>query len=203
MFKKAQNSALFERVYSGKNMGGYIVPQSKEEEEIKAEPCPKPEVKAEPSPKPQKQDSPIKVEPESPPEMDNRQLSTYTMSDDDLLCSHCCDLLNTYMVSSSVDDANEYEEFPPTQLSEKGDVFSSLAQGNDENREAACAAPPIEEGAANNQVFEDVPNPFTRAKKPKKAPCRPKVESSVCYMCDEVIPRKQKYSPVWIGIGIE
>ena len=54
------------------------VPQSKEEEEIKAKPCPKPEVKAEPCPNPQKQDSPIKVEPESPPRMDNRQLSTYT-----------------------------------------------------------------------------------------------------------------------------
>ena len=130
------------------------VPQSKEEEEIKAEPCPKPEVKAEPCPNPQKQDSPIKVESESPPRMDNRQLSTYTISDDDFLSSHSCDLLNTSIVSSSVDDANEYEEFPPTQLSEKGDVFSSLAEGHDAYREAAFAAPPSEEGAANNQVFE-------------------------------------------------
>ena len=27
------------------------------------------------------------------------------------------------------DEANEYEEFPPTQLFEKGDVFASLAEG--------------------------------------------------------------------------
>ena len=60
--------------------------------------------------------------------MDNCQLSTYTISDDDLLSSHSCDLLNTSMVSSLVDDANEYEEFPLAQLSKKGDVFSSLAQ---------------------------------------------------------------------------
>ena len=52
------------------------VPQSKEEEEIKAEPCPKLKGKVHPCPKSQKQDSPIKVEPESPPKMDNRQLST-------------------------------------------------------------------------------------------------------------------------------
>ena len=160
------------------------VPQSKEEEEIKAEPCPKPEVKAEPCPKPQKQDPPITMEPESPPKMDNRQPSTYTI----LLSSHSCDLLNTSIVSSREDDANEYEEFPPTQLSEKGDVFSSLAEGHNAYREAAFAAPPSEEGAANNQVFKDMPNPFTGAKKPKKAPCRPKKEPSVCYMCDEAIP---------------
>ena len=118
------------------------VPQSKEEEVIKAEPCPKPEVKAEPCPKPPKQDPPIKVEPESPPKMDNRQPGTYTSSDDDLLSSHSCDSLNTSIVSSSVDDANEYEEFPPTQLFEKGDVFSSLVEGQDAYREAAFAAPP-------------------------------------------------------------
>ena len=151
------------------------------EEEIKAEPCPKPKGKAEPCPKPQKQDSPIKVEPESPPKMDNRQLSTYTISDDHSLSSHSCDLLNTSIVCSSVDDANEYEGFPPTQLSKKGDIFSSRAEGQDAYREAAFVAPPSEEGAANNQVFEDMPNPFTG----------PKEEPSVCYMCDEVIPRKR------------
>ena len=89
------------------------------------------------------------------------------------------------MVSSKLsfgDEANEYEEFPPTQLSEKGDVFASLAEGINEYRDAAFAAPPSEEGAAHNQVFEDMPNPFTAAKKPKKAPCRPKVEPSVCYI---------------------
>ena len=142
---------------------------------------PKPKGKAEPCPKPQKQDSPIKVEPKSPPKMDNRQLSTETISDDHSLSSHSCDLLNTSIVSSSVDDANEYEEFPPTQLSKKGDVFSSRAEGQDAYREAAFAAPPSEEGAANNQVFEGMPNPFTG----------PKEETSVCYMCDEVIPRKR------------
>ena len=93
--------------------------------------------------------------------MDNRQLSTYTISDDHSLSSYSCDLLNTSIVSSSVDDANEYEEFPPTQLSKKGDVISSHAEGQDAYREAAFAAPPSEEGAANNQVFEDMPNPFT------------------------------------------
>ena len=107
------------------------LPQSKEEE-IKAEPCPKPEIKAEPCPKPQKQDSLIKVEPESPPKMDNREVSTYTISNDDLLSSHSCD----FLVSSLGDEANEYEEFPPTQLSEKGDVFASLAEGDNEYREA-------------------------------------------------------------------
>ena len=135
------------------------------------------------------QDSPIKVEPKSPPKMDDYQLSTYTISNDVLLSSHSCDLLNTSMVSSSPDDANEYEEFPPSQLFEKGDAFSSLAQGHDEYCEAPFVAPPSEEGAANDQVFEDMPNPFTGANKPKKAPCRPNVEPSVCYMCDEVIPR--------------
>ena len=83
------------------------------------------------------QDSPKKVEPEPPPKMDNCQVSTYTISDDDWLSSHSCDLLNTSVVSSLADEANEYEKFPPTQLSEKGDVFASLAQGHDEYREAA------------------------------------------------------------------
>ena len=70
---------------------------------------------------------------------------------------------------------------PPTQLSKKGDVFSSRAKGQDAYREAAIAAPPSEEGAANNQVFEDMPNRFTG----------PKEEPSACYMCDEVIPQKR------------
>ena len=72
----------------------------------------------------------------------------------------------------------------PTQLSEKGDVFASLADGHNEYREAAFAAPPSEEGAANNQVFEDMPNPFKGAEKPNKAPCRPKVEPvyAICVM---------------------
>ena len=34
----------------------------------------------------------------------------------------------------------------------------------------------------------NMPHPFASAQKPKKAPRRPKVEPSVCYMCDEVIP---------------
>ena len=113
--------------------------------------------------------------------MDNYQLSTETISDDHSLSSHSCDLLNTSIVSSSVDDANEYEEFPPTQLSKKGDVFSSRAEGQDAYPEAAFAAPPSEEGVANNQVFENMLNPFTG----------PKGEPSVCYMCDDVIPRKR------------
>ena len=167
---------------------------AKEEEQSKAEPCPKPEIKAEPCPKPPQNPSPMKVKLESPQEMDNRQVSIYTISDDDLLSSHSCDVLNSSMVSSALsfgDEANEYEEFPPTQLSEKGDVFASLAEGVNEYRDAAFAAPPGEEGVAHNQVFEDMSNPFTAAKKPKKAPCRPKVEPSVCYMCDEPIPRRR------------
>ena len=43
----------------------------------------------------------------------------------------------TTMVSSFGDEANEYEDFPPTQLSEKGDVFASLAEGHNEYHEAA------------------------------------------------------------------
>ena len=104
----------------------------------------------------------MKVKLESPQEMDNRQVSSYTISDDDLLSSHSCDVLNASMVSSELsfgDEANEYEEFPPTQLSEKGDVFASLAEGINEYCDAAFAAPPSEEGAARNQVFEDMPNP--------------------------------------------
>ena len=131
------------------------VPLSKEEEEVKADPRPKLEVKGERCPTPQQQDSPIKVEPQSPPKMDNRQVST--TSNDDLPPSHACDLLNSSMVPSLGDEANEYEEFPPTPLCEKGDVFASLAQAHDEYGEAAFATPPSEEGAANNQVFEDMP----------------------------------------------
>ena len=92
--------------------------------------------------------------------------------------SHSADLLNTSMVSAL--QVFEDEGFPPTQLSEKGDVLASLAQGHNEYRKAAFATPPSLEGA-NNQVFEDMRNPFTGAKK---------VELGVCYMCDEVIPRK-------------
>ena len=43
------------------------VPQSKEEEEIKAEPCPKPELKAEPCPKPQIKTHPLKRNPSHHP----------------------------------------------------------------------------------------------------------------------------------------
>ena len=75
-----------------------------------SEPCPKHEVKAKPCPKSQRQDSPIKVEAESPPKMDNRQISAYTISDDDLINLHASNLLNTSMVSSLGDEANEYEE---------------------------------------------------------------------------------------------
>ena len=38
---------------------------------------------------------------------------------------------------------------PPN--SERGDVFTSLAEGHNAYREVAFAAPPREEGAANNQ----------------------------------------------------
>ena len=93
----------------------FKVEQSKEEE-IKAKPCLKPEVKAEPCPKPQTEGAPVKVEPKSPPKIDNRQVSTFSISDADLVSSHSSDLLNTSMVSSLRDEANEYEEFPPTQL---------------------------------------------------------------------------------------
>ena len=126
---------------------------AKEEEQSKAEPCPKPEIKAEPCPKPPQNPSPMKVKLESfvclrarDQEMDNRQVSIYTISDDDLLSSHSCDVLNSSMVSCELsfgDEANEYEEFPPTQLSEKGDVFASLAEGVNEYRDAAFAAPPM------------------------------------------------------------
>ena len=67
------------------------------------------------------------------------------------------------------DEEDDYEEFPPTQFSERGDVFTSLEEGHKAYREAAFAAPPSEEGAANNQVFTDMPNPFTGAKKPNAA----------------------------------
>ena len=77
------------------------------------------------------------------------------------------------------------------QLSESGDVFTSLAEGQDAYREAAFGAPPSEEGATKNQGPTDMPNPFTGAKKPKAAPCKPKGEPSVCYLCDEPIPRKR------------
>ena len=92
-------------------------------DDIKAELCPKSKGKAEPCPKPQKQDSFIKVEPELTPKMDNGQLSTYTISDDHSLSSHSCNLLNADIVSSLVKGANEYEDYPPTQLSKKGDAF--------------------------------------------------------------------------------
>ena len=36
----------------------------------------------------------------------------------------------------------------------------------------------------------DMPNPFTGAKKPMVAPCKPKAELGVCYMWDEPIPQK-------------
>ena len=70
---------------------------AEEEEQSKAEPCPKPELKAEPCPKPPQNPSPMKVKLESPQEMDNRQVSIYTISDDDLLSSHSCDVLNSSM----------------------------------------------------------------------------------------------------------
>ena len=50
---------------------------AKEEEQRKAEPCPKPEMKAEPCPKPPQNPSPMKVKLESPQEMDNRPVSIY------------------------------------------------------------------------------------------------------------------------------
>ena len=47
---------------------------------------------------------------ESPPKMDNRQVSTRTISDDELLSPHASVLLNTSVVSSLGDEASEYEE---------------------------------------------------------------------------------------------
>ena len=83
-------------------------------------------------------------------------------------------MLNISLDSSLRDEEDDYEEFPPTQLSERGDVFTSLAEGQDAYREAAFAPPASEEGAANNQVPTHMPNPFAGAKKPKAAPCKPK-----------------------------
>ena len=85
--------------------------------------------------------------------------STDTISDDDLLSSHSSDLLNASMVSSLGDEANECEEFPPTQVSQKGVVFASLAAGHDEYCEATFVAPPSEEGAANNQDIHSILSP--------------------------------------------
>ena len=78
--------------------------------------------------------------------------------------SNSADVLNISVDSSLHDEEDDYEEFPPTQLFERGDVFTSLAEGHAAYREVAFAAPPSEEGAANNQVFKDMPNPFTGAK---------------------------------------
>ena len=85
-----------------------------------------------------------------------------TIFDEDLLSSHSADVLNISVDSSLHNKEDDYAQFPPTQLCERGDVFTSLAEGHDAYREAAFAAPPSEEGAANNQVFTDMP--FTGAK---------------------------------------
>ena len=169
----------------------YNVENPKDENEIKAEPCPKPAVKAEPCQPPAKEAVAMKVEPNSPPIFAPREASVFTISDEDLLSSHSADVLNVSVDSSLRDEEDDYEEFPPTQLSERGDVLTSLEERHNAYREAAFVAPPSEEGAANNQVFADMPNPFTGAKKPKAVPCKPKAEPGVCYMCDEPIPRKR------------
>ena len=135
----------------------YNVENPKDESEIKAEPCPKPPVKAEPCQPLAKQASPMKVEANSPPNFAPQEASVVTIFDEDLLSSHSADVLNISVDSSLHDEEDDYAEFPPTQLCERGDVFASLAEGGDAYREAAFAAPPSEEGAANNQVFTDMP----------------------------------------------
>ena len=140
----------------------YNVENPKDESEIKAKPCPKPPVKAEPCQPLAKQASPMKLEATSPPNFAPREASLVTISDENLLSSHSADVSNISLDSSLHDEEDDYEEFPPTQLCERGDVFTSLAKGHDAYREAAFAAPPSKEGAANNQVFTDMP--FTGAK---------------------------------------
>ena len=130
----------------------------------------------------------MKLEPNSPPIFAPREASVLTISDEDLLSSHAANVLNVSVDSSLRDEEDDYEEFPPTQLSERGDVLTSLEEGHNAYREAAFAAPPSEEGAANNQVFADMPNPFTGAKKPKAVPCNPKAEPGVCYMMMSQFP---------------
>ena len=120
----------------------YNVENPKDENEIKAEPCPKRAVKAEPCQPPAKEAVAMKVEPNSPPIFAPREASVLTISDEDLLSSHSADVLNVSVDSSLRDEEDDYEEFPPTQLSERGDVFTSLEEGHNAYREAAFAAPP-------------------------------------------------------------
>ena len=63
----------------------------------------------------------MKVEPNSPPIFAPREASVLTISDEDLLSSHSADVLNVSVDSSLRDEEDDYEEFPPTQLSERGD----------------------------------------------------------------------------------
>ena len=117
----------------------YNVENPKDESEIKAEPCPKPPVKAEPCQPLAKQASPMKVE-ATPPNFAPREASVVAISNEDLLSSHLADVLNISVDSSLHDEEDDYEEFPPTQLCDRGDVFTSLAKGHDAYREAAFAA---------------------------------------------------------------
>ena len=86
----------------------------------------------------------MKVEADSPPNFAPQEASVV----------HSADVLNISVDSSLHDEEDDYAEFPPTQLCERGDVFTSLAEGHNAYREAAFAAPPREEGAAN---FTDMP----------------------------------------------
>ena len=96
----------------------------------------------------------MKVEADSPPNFAPQEASVVTIFDEDLLSSHSADVLNISVDSSLHDEEDDYAEFPPTQLCERGDVFTSLAEGHNAYHEAAFAAPPREEGAAN---FTDMP----------------------------------------------
>ena len=98
----------------------YNVENPKDESEIKAEPCPKPPVKAEPCQPLAKQASPMKVEANSPPKFAPQEASVVTIFDEDLLSSHSADVLTISMDSSLHDEEDDYEEFPPTQLCERG-----------------------------------------------------------------------------------
>ena len=108
----------------------YNVENPKDKSKSKAEPCPKPPVKAEPFQPLAKQASPMKVEPNSPPNFAPREASVVAIFDEDLLSSQSADVLNISVDSSLHDEEDDYEEFPPTQLCERGDVVTSLAEGH-------------------------------------------------------------------------
>ena len=91
----------------------FNVENPKDENEIKAEPCPKPVVKAEPCQPPAMEALAIKVEPNSPTIFAPQEASVVTISDEDLLSSHSANVLNIAVDSSLRDEDDDYEEFPP------------------------------------------------------------------------------------------